>query len=44
MLALTDNLESGIAGSLPPGLCTARLGESNNGIGAGLVEVYDPGA
>jgi hypothetical protein len=40
-LALTNTLESGIAGMLPPGLYTALLA---GGTGIGLVEVYDLGA
>jgi hypothetical protein len=43
-LAPTDNLESGIAATLPPGLYTALLAGVNNGTGVGLVEVYDRGA
>ena len=42
-LALTNNLESGIAATLPPGLYTALLAGLNNGTGNGLVEVYDRG-
>ena len=42
-LAPTNNLESGIATTLPPGLYTALLAELNNGTGIGLVEVYDRG-
>ncbi len=42
-LALTNNLESGIAATLPPGLYTALLAGLNNGTGIGLVEVYDLG-
>jgi hypothetical protein len=42
-LALTNNLESGIAATLPPGLYTVLLAGRNNGIGVGLVEVYDRG-
>ena len=42
-LALTNNLESGIATTLPPGLYTALLAGLNNGTGVGLVEVYDRG-
>ena len=42
-LAPGDNLESGIAATLPPGLYTALLAGLNNGIGVGLVEVYDRG-
>jgi trimeric autotransporter adhesin len=43
-LALTNNLESGIATTLPPGLYTALLAGLNDGTGIGLVEVYDRGA
>ena len=43
-LAPTNNLESGIAATLPPGLYTALLAGLNNGTGVGLVEVYDRGA
>ncbi|HEX7517940.1 MAG TPA: hypothetical protein VF345_11725, partial [Chthoniobacterales bacterium] len=43
-LALTNNLESGIAVTLPPGLYTALLSGLNNGTGLGVVEVYDLGA
>lgn len=42
-LALTDALESGIVATLPPGLYTALLSGVNQGIGVGLVEVYDLG-
>jgi hypothetical protein len=42
-LAPTNNLESGIAATLPPGLYTALLAGLNNGAGIGLVEVYDRG-
>ena len=42
-LAPTDNLESGIVATLPPGLYTALLAGVNNGTGVGLVEVYDLG-
>jgi hypothetical protein len=42
-LAPTNNLEAGIAVSLPPGLYTALLAGLNNGTGIGLVEVYDRG-
>jgi hypothetical protein len=42
-LALTNNLESGMATTLSPGLYTALLAGSNNGTGVGLVEVYDRG-
>jgi len=43
-LAPTNNLESGIAATLPPGLYTALMAGVNNGTGIGLVEVYDLGA
>jgi hypothetical protein len=43
-LAPTNQLESGIAATLPPGLYTALLAGLNNGSGVGLVEVYDRGA
>jgi hypothetical protein len=42
-LAPTNNLESAIATTLPPGLYTALLAGLNNGTGVGLVEVYDRG-
>ncbi len=42
-LAPTDDLESGIATTLPPGTYTALLAGLNNGTGVGLVEVYDRG-
>ncbi|HKP02324.1 MAG TPA: alkaline phosphatase family protein [Chthoniobacterales bacterium] len=42
-LAPTNNLESAIAATLPPGLYTALLAGANNGTGVGLVEVYDRG-
>ena len=40
-LAPANNLESGIATTLTPGLYTALLAGVNNGTGIGLVEVYD---
>ena len=43
-LAPTNNLESGVAATLPPGLYTALLAGLNNGTGIGVVEVYDRGA
>jgi hypothetical protein len=43
-LAPTNQSESGIAATLPPGLYTALLAGLNNGTGVGLVEVYDLGA
>ena len=42
-LAPANNLESGIATTLPPGLYTALLSGMNNSTGIGLVEVYDRG-
>ncbi|HKP02325.1 MAG TPA: hypothetical protein VJU77_03100 [Chthoniobacterales bacterium] len=42
-LAPTNDLESGISATLPPGLYTALLSGVNNGTGVGLVEVYDRG-
>jgi hypothetical protein len=42
-LAPTNNLESAMATTLPPGLYTALLAGLNNGTGVGLVEVYDRG-
>ena len=42
-LAPTNQVESGIAATLPPGLYTALLSGTNNGIGIGVVEVYDRG-
>ena len=43
-LAPTNALESGIFTTLPPGPYTALLAGQNNGVGVGLVEVYDIGA
>ena len=42
-LAPSNQLESGIAATLPPGLYTALLAGQNNAAGVGLVEVYDRG-
>jgi hypothetical protein len=42
-LAPSNNLESAIAATLPPGLYTALLAGLNGGTGNGLVEVYDRG-
>jgi hypothetical protein len=42
-LAPANNLESGIAATLPPGLYTALLAGLDNGTGIGVVEVYDLG-
>ena len=42
-LAPTNDLESGIATTLPPGIYTALLAGLNDGTGVGLVEVYDLG-
>ena len=43
-LAPSDDLESAIAATLPPGAYTALLAGLNDGTGIGLVEVYDRGA
>jgi hypothetical protein len=43
-LAPTNDLESAIVATLPPGLYTALLAGVNSGTGIGLVEVYDLGA
>jgi len=43
-LAPSNDLESGIAATLAPGLYTALLAGLNNGTGVGLVEVYDLGS
>ena len=42
-LAPTNDLESAIAATLPPGLYTGLLAGLNNGTGIGVVEVYDRG-
>jgi hypothetical protein len=42
-LAPANNLESAVIATLPPDLYTALLAGLNNGIGLGLVEVYDLG-
>jgi hypothetical protein len=42
-LAPTNDLEAGIATTLPPGTYTALLAGLNNGTGIGLVEIYDLG-
>jgi hypothetical protein len=42
-LAPSNNLESGIATTLPPGLYTALLAGFSNGTGIGVIEVYDRG-
>jgi hypothetical protein len=42
-LSPSDNLESGIATTLPPGLYTALLAGFSNGTGIGVIEVYDRG-
>jgi hypothetical protein len=42
-LAPTNDRESGIAVTLPPGLYTALLAGRNNGVGVGMVEFYDRG-
>jgi hypothetical protein len=43
-LAPTNQLESGLAATLAPGLYTALLSGVNSGTGIGVVEVYDRGA
>ena len=43
-LAPANQLESGLAATLPPGAYTALLAGLNNRTGVGLVEVYDRGA
>jgi photosystem II stability/assembly factor-like uncharacterized protein len=43
-LAPSNNLESAIAATLPPGLYTALLSGAGNSTGIGVVEVYDRGA
>src|ERR1043166_978786 len=43
-LAPTNELESGLTATLPPGLYTALLSGVNSSTGIGLVEVYDRGA
>jgi hypothetical protein len=43
-LAPTNNLESGIAATLPAGLYTVLLSGVNGSVGVGLVEIYDRGA
>jgi len=40
-LAPQNSLESGIFATLPPGAFTAILAGNNNGIGIGLVEIYN---
>jgi hypothetical protein len=42
-LAPTNNLESAIAASLPPGFYTVLLAGVNSGTGIGVVEIYDRG-
>ncbi|PYJ08629.1 MAG: hypothetical protein DMF06_12270, partial [Verrucomicrobia bacterium] len=42
-LAPSNNLESAIAATLPPGLYTALLSGQNGGTGNGIVEIYDRG-
>jgi tRNA A37 threonylcarbamoyltransferase TsaD len=42
-LAPSNDLESAIAATLPPGLYTALLAGLNNGTGIGVVEIYDRG-
>ena len=43
-LAPTNQLESGLAATLPPGAYTALLAGVSSGTGIGVVEVYDRGA
>lgn len=42
-LAPTNSLEAALVATLPPGLYTALLAGVNDGIGIGVVEVYDLG-
>ena len=42
-LAPSNNLESAIAASLPPGFYTVLMAGLNQGTGIGLVEIYDRG-
>jgi hypothetical protein len=42
-LAPSNNLEAGIAATLPPGSYTALLAGLQNGIGIGMVELYNRG-
>jgi hypothetical protein len=42
-LAPTNNLEAGIAATLPPGFYTVLMAGLNQGTGIGLVEIYDRG-
>jgi hypothetical protein len=42
-LAPSNNLETGIAATIPPGLYTALLAGQSNGTGVGIVEIYDRG-
>src|SRR5205085_4294377 len=42
-LAPSNNLESAIAASLPPGFYTVLLAGLNSGTGIGVVEIYDRG-
>jgi hypothetical protein len=41
-LAPTNNLESAISASLPPGFYTVLLAGLNEGTGIGVVEIYNP--
>jgi hypothetical protein len=43
-LAPTNDLESALVATLPPGLYTALLAGLNSGTGLGVVEIYDLGA
>jgi hypothetical protein len=40
-LAPQNSLEAGIFATLPPGAFTAILAGNNNGVGIGLVEIYN---
>jgi hypothetical protein len=42
-LAPANDLEAAVSVTLPPGLYTALLAGLNNGVGIGLVEIYDVG-
>jgi hypothetical protein len=42
-LAPTNDLEAAVSVTLPPGLYTALLAGRHNGLGIGLVEIYDIG-
>jgi hypothetical protein len=42
-LAPTNDLESAVVATLPPGIYTAVMSGNNHGTGVGLVEIYDLG-